>query len=127
MTRSATIRVTVTEQNDWVDAFSQGNLSEAQKNLLRFVAKEAVAEYIRETSLTHVKQEDMILDSAVPETGFFRLSQVLEVIPVGKTCWWEGIRTGRFPKPVKLSARCTAWRVEDIRALIKDIGNKVPR
>lgn len=55
----------------------------------------------------------------IPETGFVRLPQVLEVIPVGKTCWWEGVRTGRYPKPVKLSARCTAWKAEDIRELIK--------
>ena len=55
----------------------------------------------------------------IPETGFLRLTQVLTVIPLGKTCWWEGVKAGRFPKPVKLSARCTAWRAEDIRELIK--------
>src|SRR6476469_7972986 len=54
-----------------------------------------------------------------PETGFLRLPQVLSVIPLGKTSWWEGVKAGRFPKPVKLSARCTAWRAEDIRELIK--------
>lgn len=58
----------------------------------------------------------------VPETGFLRLPQVLSVIPLGKTCWWEGVRSGRFPKPVKLSARCTAWRAEDIRELIKRLS-----
>ena len=64
----------------------------------------------------------------LPETGFLRLSQIIgrpdadppipPIIPVKKTCWWEGVKSGRFPKPVKLSARVTAWRVEDIRALI---------
>jgi hypothetical protein len=39
------------------------------------------------------------------------------IIPVKKSCWWDGVRSGRFPKPVKLG-RCTMWRVEDIRALI---------
>ena len=58
----------------------------------------------------------------IPETGFMRLAQVLTVIPLGKTCWWEGVRSGRFPKPVKLSTRCTAWRAEDIRELIKKFG-----
>ena len=51
----------------------------------------------------------------IPETGFMRLPQVLSVIPLGKTCWWEGVKSGRFPKPIKLSERCTAWRAEDIR------------
>src|SRR5580698_1744736 len=55
----------------------------------------------------------------IPSTGFLRLAQVLTVIPLGKTCWWEGVRSGRYPKPVKLSPRCTAWRAEDILELIK--------
>jgi hypothetical protein len=38
--------------------------------------------------------------------------------PVRKSCWWEGVKSGRFPKPVKLGPRVTVWRVEDIRNLI---------
>lgn len=60
----------------------------------------------------------------IPETGFVRLRQVLGVIPIGKTCWWEGVKSGRFPRPVKLSARCTAWRAEDIRQLIRDLSDQ---
>jgi predicted DNA-binding transcriptional regulator AlpA len=52
------------------------------------------------------------------------LPQVLSIIPVGKTCWWEGVKSGRYPKPVKLSSRCTAWRAEDIQALIKNLSNE---
>jgi predicted DNA-binding transcriptional regulator AlpA len=63
----------------------------------------------------------------IPETGFLRLPQVLSVIPVGKTCWWEGVKAGRFPKPIKLSARCTAWRAEDIRELIKSLSDHAPQ
>jgi predicted DNA-binding transcriptional regulator AlpA len=62
----------------------------------------------------------------IPETGFLRLPQVLSVIPVGKTCWWEGVKSGRYPKPFKLSPRCTAWRAEDIRELIKSLSNRAP-
>ena len=62
----------------------------------------------------------------IPETGFLRLPQVLSVIPLGKTCWWDGVKSGRFPKPVKLSARCTAWRAEDIRELIKTLSETAP-
>lgn len=60
----------------------------------------------------------------IPETGFMRLPQVLSVIPVGKTSWWEGVRAGRFPKPIKLSTRCTAWRAEDIRELITKLAEQ---
>lgn len=68
----------------------------------------------------------------LPETGYLRLPQIIgdanakppipAVIPVSKSTWWAGVKTGRYPAPVKLSARVTAWRVEAIRALIAQAG-----
>jgi predicted DNA-binding transcriptional regulator AlpA len=60
----------------------------------------------------------------IPPTGFLRLSQVLALIPVGKSSWWRGCRNGRFPSPVKLGPRTTAWKAEDIAALVEAIGCK---
>lgn len=57
----------------------------------------------------------------LPETGYVRLPQVLAVYPVSRSTWWSGVRNGRYPKPVRLGARCTAWRAEDIRALLESI------
>ena len=54
----------------------------------------------------------------LPETGFLRLPEVLKVFPVSKSTWWAGVKDGRYPKPVKLGPKMTAWRVEDIRELI---------
>jgi prophage regulatory protein len=56
----------------------------------------------------------------LPETGFVRLSTILKIIPVGKSTWWVGVKSGRFPKPVKLGERITAWRVEEIKAIIEN-------
>lgn len=63
-------------------------------------------------------------NSQLPETGFLRLPNIIgdpkakppipALIPVGKTTWWEGVKSGRFPKPVKLSPRITVWKIEDI-------------
>ena len=68
----------------------------------------------------------------LPTTGYVRLRQILgdvaadppipAIIPIGKTSWWAGVRTGRYPAPVKLGPRTTAWRVEDIRALIESMS-----
>ena len=58
----------------------------------------------------------------IPETGYLRLPQVLSVFPVSRSTWWSGVRNGRYPQPVKLGERCTAWRAEDIRALIETTG-----
>lgn len=60
--------------------------------------------------------------SNIPETGFLRLPEILRIIPVSRSTWWAGVKDGRFPKPVKLSQKITAWRVEDIRALIQSHG-----
>jgi len=60
----------------------------------------------------------------LPLTGFIRLPAVLAVIPVSKSTWWEGVKSGRFPKSVKLSERITAWRAEDIRALIAEFQSR---
>ena len=59
----------------------------------------------------------------LPQAGFVRLPQVLQIIPIGKSTWWAGIQSGRFPKGVKLGPRTTAWRVEDIRQLLLELGN----
>lgn len=82
----------------------------------------------------------------LPETGYLRLIQIIgrselttdqandnrdedryprtprsgitPIIPVSKTAWWQGVKEGRYPAPVKLGPKTTVWRVEDIRALI---------
>ncbi|MEN6332036.1 MAG: AlpA family phage regulatory protein [Smithella sp.] len=66
----------------------------------------------------------------LPETGYLRLQQIIgnkksvppipAIIPLSKSTWWKGVKDGLFPKPVKLSTRCTAWRVSDIRKLAED-------
>jgi prophage regulatory protein len=65
----------------------------------------------------------------IPEIGYLRLRQIIgdkkadppipAVFPVSRSTWWEGVRSGRFPKPVKLGPKISAWRVEDIRELIE--------
>ena len=57
-----------------------------------------------------------------PLVGFLRLIQVLALIPVGKSSWWRGVKEGRYPKPVKLAPRTTAWKAEDIAALMESLG-----
>jgi predicted DNA-binding transcriptional regulator AlpA len=61
------------------------------------------------------------LPTELPKSGLLRLKSILGPegpIPVSKSTWWAGVKSGRFPEPVKLGPRTTAWRVEDIRSLI---------
>lgn len=66
------------------------------------------------------KNNQTNISTILPETGFVRLSTILQIIPVGKSTWWAGVKEGRYPKSVKLGKRATAWRVEDIRKLIEN-------
>ena len=56
--------------------------------------------------------------ASIPEKGFVRLPQILAIFPVSRSSFWAGVKSGKYPQPVKLSVRCTAWRAEDIHALI---------
>lgn len=59
---------------------------------------------------------------SLPETGFIRLPEVLKFFPVSKSTWWAGVKDGRYPKPVKLGPKISAWRVADIQSLINSMG-----
>ncbi len=71
----------------------------------------------------------------LPDTGFLRLSQIIgnrkadppipPLIPVGRSTWWAGVKSGRYPQPVRtLGRRITAWRVEDIRDWIEQAASE---
>jgi len=64
------------------------------------------------------------LHTSIPNTGYLRLPQVLQFIPIGKSTWWAGVASGRFPKPVKLGPRTTAWKAQDIQKLINEMGEE---
>ena len=58
------------------------------------------------------------------EDFFLRLPQVLELIPISKSAWWQGCKEGRFPKPIKLGPRTSAWRSSDIAALVEQLSQR---
>ncbi len=61
------------------------------------------------------------------ENRFLRLPQIIgcadrglpPIIPVSRTTWFVGVKAGRFPQPVRLGPRVTAWRASEIYALIE--------
>lgn len=64
-------------------------------------------------------------NSILPNEGYVRLSTILKVIPVCKSTWWQGVKSGRYPEPVRtLGKRITAWRAEDIRAFLESHSEK---
>lgn len=71
---------------------------------------------------------------SLPPCGFLRLPRIIgdpnadppipPLVPVARSTWLAGVKDGRFPKPVKLGPRTTAWRVEDILAFIASQGGE---
>ena len=72
----------------------------------------------------------MANNAQIPASGYLRLYQIIgnlkadppipPLIPISATAWWNGVREGRFPQPIKLGPRTTVWRAEDVRKLIEE-------
>lgn len=55
--------------------------------------------------------------------GLSRLASIIKPagpIPVSRSTWFAGVKSGRFPPSVSLGPRISAWREEDIRKLIEE-------
>lgn len=72
----------------------------------------------------HMSQEKSVLKQPyrLPDIGFVKLPQVLQVIPVSRSTFLNKIKSGEFPSAIKLSERSVAWRVSDIRALVEKLS-----
>lgn len=46
------------------------------------------------------------------------------IIPVSKSTWWAGVASGKFPKPIRISRRCVAWRASDINDLVESFDEE---
>lgn len=86
------------------------------------------------THMETVQMEPIIPKYTLPQTGFVRLSSIIgnpkadppipPIIPVSKSTWWVGVKSGRYPKPIKLGPRITAWDVQNIRELIHEYSTR---
>lgn len=60
--------------------------------------------------------------TSLPEMGFVRESGLLRILPFSHSTLWRRVAAKTFPAPIKLSERMTVWRVEDVRAWIRQQG-----
>ncbi|MEL3925776.1 helix-turn-helix transcriptional regulator [Aeromonas enteropelogenes] len=64
----------------------------------------------------------------LPKDGFVREAQLVSnsdnvgPLPFSSSTLWRMVAEGKFPRPVKLSARITAWRCEDVHKWIQAQG-----
>lgn len=59
--------------------------------------------------------------SQIKEEVLLRLPEVLKRFPVSRSTWWAGVKSGRFPRSLKIGPRTTVWRKSDIESLIQQM------
>jgi predicted DNA-binding transcriptional regulator AlpA len=53
------------------------------------------------------------------EDKLLRINQIIPgILPISKTSWWNGVKSGLYPQPVKLGPRTTAWRESDVMRIV---------
>ena len=60
----------------------------------------------------------------IRDSALLRLPQVLELIPISRSAWFAGCKSGRYPKPIKLGSRTSVWKTRDIQDLLSRISNQ---
>ena len=61
---------------------------------------------------------------AAPPEKLLRLNEVLTRVPISRSAWYAGVKDGKFPPPIKLGPKTSAWRESDVNRLIQDLAAK---
>jgi predicted DNA-binding transcriptional regulator AlpA len=56
----------------------------------------------------------------LPLIGHSRWSQIEPFVGVCRETWRQLSKTGRAPRPIRLSPRCSVYRNEDVHAYLRD-------
>ena len=56
--------------------------------------------------------------------SLLRVPAITNRMGVSRSYWWKGVKDGKFPQGIKLSARVTVWRASEIDALIARLARK---
>lgn len=58
----------------------------------------------------------------LPETGFVRLPSILAVLPISRTAFLNGVKSGKYPRPIKPTPRTSMWDVASIRRVLDEMA-----
>ncbi len=67
--------------------------------------------------------------SRIDPSGLYRIKSIVRtkegpppLFDLSASTWWAGVKSGRFPKPVRLGERMTCWKGSDLLALVENLG-----
>jgi predicted DNA-binding transcriptional regulator AlpA len=84
------------------------------------------AKSVPQASITGNVPARLDLIESVTFDRLIRLPEVLQLVPVSRSTWFSGVRSGRYPAPVRIGVRAVAWRHRDIRRLVEK-GISIPK
>lgn len=61
----------------------------------------------------YIRLKEIIGDQKTGQAG---------IVQISRSHLWELVRTGKFPKPSKLSAKCTVWRLSSVMQFLENMG-----
>jgi predicted DNA-binding transcriptional regulator AlpA len=106
-------------------AYRRGNLIEKRRQMM--AEWDAYLQGQGQEGYPHLSEQGVhMTDIELPR--LLRLKHILgdakanppieAIIPISKSSWWNGVKSGKYPKPVKLGENTTVWKETDIRELI---------
>lgn len=95
---------------------------------LKKLVQEVIAEKstINVCNPDHVQEAKSSVTNSQPEGDrLIRLKEVLEYVPVSKSHWYSGVKSGLYPAPVHhLGPRVAAWRLSAIKQIVDGKGGR---
>lgn len=67
----------------------------------------------------HAPEKTMHINLDMP--GFQRLESVLEIFPVSRAAWYEGINEGRYPPSILIGKRSVGWSNYSLKKLLREL------
>ncbi len=71
----------------------------------------------------------MTNDTRIDPNGLYRIKTIVRtkegcppLFDMSASTWWAGVRSGRFPKPVRMGKRMTRWRGSDLLAFVDRVS-----
>ena len=59
--------------------------------------------------------------TTIPIDPLLRLPQVLAIVPISRSTWWQWVSIGKAPKGIKLGEKTTAWRQSSIQKFVDSL------
>ena len=76
---------------------------------------------------SNLLKDKKMQDNSPVQPTLLRLKHIIgdgsnaPIIPISKSAWWEGVKQGKYPQPIKIGSNTTVWRSDDIQQLVNQI------